>query len=183
MNLFKNKKNIFFALIACIALQAFAVNSSFAAARGESGAADTDGTGLDGSDCASGLILGTNGLCLEPTDIACSLSSKCPSGQVCYEIEDGLVTSKAASDGGVCGIDKSQSVDNNPLTAALCGLYNFITGSTGRLLVALVIVATGVTFLLGKIDFNKMLVILAGTTLIFGAPFIMQIFIGGQITC
>ena len=145
------------------------------------------GDNLDGSDCMDGTTYNqAAGGCLYPEEIGCSGFNPCANGQICVKAEDyPAVTRIDKGDAGIgiCIVSQSISSDSNPLSMAMCSFYNFLTGSTGRILIALVVVSIGITFLFGKVEFKTLLNVLLGTAVIFGAPFMVKVFLGSGFEC
>ena len=151
---------------------------------------DGGGENMDGSDCKNGTIY--NHLaegCLYPDEIGCNRANPCANGQVCVKAKEypGEIKIIERDEGknpvGICIVSKSISSDSNPLSMAMCSFYNFLTGSTGRILIALVVVSIGITFLFGKVEFKTLLNVLLGTAVIFGAPFMVKVFLGSGFEC
>jgi type IV secretory pathway VirB2 component (pilin) len=76
------------------------------------------------------------------------------------------------------------SVDDNPLSRVLCNVYKITTGNAGKTFCAFAIVAAGVGFFTGKLNWGLLIALVLGISAIFGAPKIISAITGTSgLTC
>lgn len=126
------------------------------------------------SKCNNGLICDRNAkMCIYSNETACKPGFSCGIGKEC------VGTDGRKTDGnGICAT-MAGTVENNPISQALCNAYGFITGKIGRTIIVLVIFVTGITFYLGKVSWGTVAAIIIGAGLCFGGPAIVSIIVGG----
>lgn len=128
------------------------------------------GTGLDGSNCATGQVCDSAVLvCVFPHETACSASVPCSIGKRCVT--------------GICQDISGSTAENNVIGDVICNTYKFATGKVGRGIVVVIIFVTGVMFYLGKISWGSILMILIGVGFCFGGPAIVGIILGRGFMC
>jgi type IV secretory pathway VirB2 component (pilin) len=69
-------------------------------------------------------------------------------------------------------------VDDNPLSRVLCNVYKITTGNAGKTFCAFAIVAAGVGFFTGKLNWGLLIALVLGISAIFGAPKIISAITG-----
>ena len=75
-------------------------------------------------------------------------------------------------------------VDDNPLSRVLCNVYKITTGNAGKTFCAFAIVAAGVGFFTGKLNWGLLIALVLGISAIFGAPKIISAITGTSgLTC
>ena len=70
------------------------------------------------------------------------------------------------------------SVEDNPLSRVLCNVYKITTGNAGKTFCAFAIVAAGVGFFTGKLNWGLLIALVLGISAIFGAPKIISAITG-----
>lgn len=70
------------------------------------------------------------------------------------------------------------SYDDNPLSRVLCNVYKITTGNAGKTFCAFAIVAAGVGFFTGKLNWGLLIALVLGISAIFGAPKIISAITG-----
>ena len=76
------------------------------------------------------------------------------------------------------------SVEDNPLSRVLCNVYKITTGNAGKTFCAFAIVAAGVGFFTGKLNWGLLIALVLGISAIFGAPKIISAITGTSgLTC
>lgn len=70
--------------------------------------------------------------------------------------------------------------DSNALEIVFCNALALVTGTTGRTLAAIAVIATGAGFFLGKINWSTMIAVALGIATLFGAPTIVSAIAGGD---
>jgi len=76
------------------------------------------------------------------------------------------------------------NVDDNPLSRVLCNVYKITTGNAGKTFCAFAIVAAGVGFFTGKLNWGLLIALVLGISAIFGAPKIISAITGTTgLTC
>ena len=70
------------------------------------------------------------------------------------------------------------SYDDNPLSRVLCNVYKITTGNAGKTFCAFAIVAAGVGFFTGKLNWGLLIALVLGIAAIFGAPKIISAITG-----
>lgn len=73
-------------------------------------------------------------------------------------------------------------ISNDALETMICNAINYITGTTGKGVAAVVIIVTGVGFFSGNINWVTLLGIMAGIGVIFGAPTVINKLTGSTTT-
>lgn len=147
------------------------------------------GTGLDGSDCDSGMICdGDLSVCTLPTEVPCTATTKgssCPVGMACIDSSTGKILSSTGGNNsyGSCQPYKGASTEDNAISQVLCNVYNFATGKTGRIIIGIIFVGAGATFLLGSMKLGTLLAITIGAAFIFGGPAIVSVLVGKGFVC
>lgn len=63
---------------------------------------------------------------------------------------------------------------NNALEAVFCNIVSLLTGTTGKAVATVAIIAVGVGALLGKISWGMALIVAVGVALVFGAGTIVS---------
>ena len=157
-------------------------SGSFAGAAARlAGCTMTGGTGLDGSDCDAGLICDSAvKICVNTFEVGCKGPIGCSVGTICKDAAGKRATGSTA---GVCEPDVGSSTDKNAISDILCNLYKFITGKTGRIVIGIIFVGAGGTFLLGKMQLGTVIAIALGCGCIFGASAIVGVFVGKGFAC
>lgn len=69
---------------------------------------------------------------------------------------------------------------DDPMTATLCNIYAFITGSVGRTICAFTIIGVGIGFFTGKVSWGVLIGVALGIASLFGGPAIMQAITGSS---
>jgi type IV secretory pathway VirB2 component (pilin) len=125
-------------------------------------------TGLDGSDCDVGMICDAEfSICTMPTEVPCkprTKGSSCPVGMACVDANGKILqfTGANANTFGTCQPYQGASTEDNAISQVLCNVYNFATGKTGRIIIGIIFVGAGATFLLGSMRL--------GTCLLYTSP-------------
>ncbi|MDA7845285.1 TrbC/VirB2 family protein [Rickettsiales bacterium] len=141
----------------------------------------TGATGADQSNCDTGLVCDRAALvCVYTYEQGCTLSVKCSVGTSCLTDADKQVT---GTQGGTCKASASTSVENNALSDVLCNVYAFVTGKTGRIVIGIIFVGAGGTFILGKMQMGTVVAIALGCGCIFGASAIVSVLVGRGFAC
>ena len=70
------------------------------------------------------------------------------------------------------------SFDDNPMARVLCNVYKIVTGNAGKTFCAFAIVAAGVGFFTGKLNWGLLIALVLGISAIFGAPKIISAITG-----
>lgn len=83
---------------------------------------------------------------------------------------------------GVCGIQIATS-ESNVMVDALCNLFRFATGQTGRLILGIVVVVIGIMFYLGKVSWGTVAATAIGAGAMFGSSTIVSVLAGKGFTC
>ena len=86
----------------------------------------------------------------------------------------------AQTTGGTGGVGAAQG--NNAITQVFCNVVLIMTGTTGKAVATVAVIAVGVGALLGKISWAMVLIITLGVGLIFGAATIVDA-LGGSGQC
>ena len=74
--------------------------------------------------------------------------------------------------------------DDNPLSRVLCNVYKITTGNAGKTFCAFAVVAAGVGFFTGKLNWGLLIALVLGISAIFGAPKIISAITGTSgLTC
>ncbi len=91
----------------------------------------------------------------------------------------GLVVSQSSA-----FAQSATGVDDNPLSRVLCNVYKITTGNAGKTFCAFAIVAAGVGFFTGKLNWGLLIALVLGISAIFGAPKIISAITGTSgLTC
>ena len=83
---------------------------------------------------------------------------------------------------GVCGIQFSTS-ETNVMADALCNLFRFATGKTGRLILGIVVTVVGIMFYLGKVSWGTVAATAIGAGAMFGSSTIVGVLAGKGFSC
>ena len=78
--------------------------------------------------------------------------------------------SPTAATAAATNTNGATSVDDNPLSRVLCNVYKITTGNAGKTFCAFAIVAAGVGFFTGKLNWGLLIALVLGISAIFGAP-------------
>ena len=70
------------------------------------------------------------------------------------------------------------SFNDNPMARVLCNVYKIVTGNVGKTFCAFAIVAAGVGFFTGKLNWGLLIALVLGISAIFGAPKIISAITG-----
>ena len=70
------------------------------------------------------------------------------------------------------------SFDDNPLSRVLCNVYKITTGNAGKTFCAFAIVAAGVGFFTGKLNWGLLIALVLGISAVFGATKIISAITG-----
>ena len=73
---------------------------------------------------------------------------------------------------------KTTSFNDNPMARVLCNVYKIVTGNVGKTFCAFAIVAAGVGFFTGKLNWGLLIALVLGISAIFGAPKIISAITG-----
>lgn len=79
--------------------------------------------------------------------------------------------------------DTSYAPSDNAIQQVFCNVVTILTGTTGKAIATVAIIAVGVGALLGKISWGMSLVVALGVALIFGAASIVTALGGSGSTC
>ena len=74
--------------------------------------------------------------------------------------------------------ESAADVNDNPLSRVLCNVYKITTGNAGKTFCAFAIVAAGVGFFTGKLNWGLLIALVLGISAIFGAPKIISAITG-----
>ena len=142
---------------------------------------------IDGSNCLEPYICDTvTKRCVGQDESVCGKGVSCPVGMKCFKEYGGSgqeVILYTANEDGTCHPSIGDSVESNALNQLMCKAYNFITGSTGRILAAFLILKMGAEMLGGQIEPKKVLLMVLGMAIWFGAPSLVALFVGRGISC
>ena len=75
---------------------------------------------------------------------------------------------------GVTMLPESAFASSNALEAVFCNVVLLLTGTTGKAVATVAIIAVGVGALLGKISWGMALIVAVGVALVFGAGTIVD---------
>ncbi|MBL0725588.1 MAG: TrbC/VirB2 family protein [Alphaproteobacteria bacterium] len=144
------------------------------------GGSSGNGSGLDGSDCDAGYLCDRSmKVCISSFEVPCRAKG-CSVGTICVDLSGDRVSGVTI---GVCQVDGGSSTEDNAISDILCNLYKFITGKTGRIVIGIIFVGAGGTFLLGKMQLGTVIAIALGCGCIFGASAIVNVFVGRGFAC
>lgn len=151
-----------------------------------SGGGSAAGTGLDGSNCNSGLVCDPGLLvCTATTETACIAGpngSGCSIGQKCMTA-GGSTVFQTPGQAGICAEQSGGSSENNALGDVVCNVYKLATGKVGRGIVVIVLFVTGITFYLGKVNWGTIVAVVLGAGLCFGGPAVVSVLVGKNFLC
>jgi len=82
------------------------------------------------------------------------------------------------------GDSAASSSSNNALVSGICNAYRIVTGKAGKVFAAFAVIAAGVGFFTGKVQWGLIISLVLGIAAIFGAPSIVSAITGdGQPIC
>ena len=121
-------------------------------------------------------------LCKMHDETLCNKTNPCPIGSKCtYSSSDAGVFK--ANKAGLCTFESGSISGNNIITSLLCKAFGFTTGGFGRTVIIIYLMILGKDMASGNIDPNKILLIILGVAVMFGAPSLVAIFTGKSIVC
>jgi len=82
--------------------------------------------------------------------------------------------SLVVSQSSAIALPKIVTGDDNPLSRVLCNVFLIATGNAGKTFCAFAIVAAGVGFFTGKLNWGLLIALVLGISAIFGAPKIIS---------
>ncbi len=85
---------------------------------------------------------------------------------------------KAKAEAAAANTVTATDVDDNPMARVLCNVYKIVTGNVGKTFCAFAIVAAGVGFFTGKLNWGLLIALVLGISAIFGAPKIISAITG-----
>lgn len=97
----------------------------------------------------------------------CNSNDECRSGFVCI----GGTASRTAEAENSLNYVEEQTGCCEPMLVIrqICLFHNLLSGAIGYAITALVVITTGVSFLLGKVEFKKLMTIFIGIVCIYGS--------------
>jgi len=76
------------------------------------------------------------------------------------------------------GDSAASSSTDNALVSGICNAYQIVTGKAGKVFAAFAVIATGVGFFTGKVQWGLIISLVLGIAAIFGAPSIVSAITG-----
>ena len=86
--------------------------------------------------------------------------------------------SLVVSQSSAFAVKSTTGFDDNPMARVLCNVYKIVTGNVGKTFCAFAIVAAGVGFFTGKLNWGLLIALVLGISAIFGAPKIISAITG-----
>jgi type IV secretion system protein VirB2 len=86
-------------------------------------------------------------------------------------------------DAAMASTAASGSAPPNAIEQVFCNLVSILTGTTGKAIATVAIIAVGIGALLGKISWGMALIVALGVALIFGAATIVAALGGSATSC